>query len=846
MAQDPWTWLLGRTPEGAWRHVAYQSAAPGPGQDPAEEPRVEVVRRLIAYPAQAFASVVEQVAALDAPARRVRWLCFRAPGADPARPYWVCFVSAMPPSRRFHFGLELFDRERLGLWFLSGYEQAAVPPQLLRAFPSRPELLLPRVELSDAALGATPTGEWLREAWADRLRFSLPSSAGAPLGRPAAKLESADASLVLDAEVLAATRVSSQNDYPDVVAPRNSRARLVACPPPEATGGTQAISQGGDGAAHPHDVSLHALWRLVTTIGRDPRCEVVVVDRSVSSEHARIAWRDGAPHVEDLGSKNGTHVDGQKVAPNQPHPLPAEGRLELGTVPCLFVRDPDPPDPQRHKAKVAELVRAGTITQAQADAAFSDAAKRGITPGESLLLSRAVRLDDWAPRKGGGCAVLLLAAALTLLLGGCTSFGLPPFYQQDLEPAPQREGERRIEWDFDIGLRPVFQARAAEAAGRVEAHLLFPLGLMERTRTSRTTRFYPIYQSLQRTDPDGFTDEDTIVFPFVFTGDHPVEGGYLYVFPFGGVLKGLLGKDEARGVLFPLYGWTRDRETETHHVLWPLISWTGGGGASGFRVLPFYGHQEKRDDQGQVVFDRTTVLWPFLHWAHDGTNSKNRFDSFFLFPFFGRTRSPWVDDDTVLWPLFRWWHDKRTGYREWRAPFPFFIRGEGPEQSRLDLWPFFGVRDRGDYHRHFALWPIHRYESQETEAYSDSRLWLLPLFWRMKREWHDGRGEDVRTSVFPLVKYERRHDGGYEVAIPAPLWFEDPLENFDTILAPLWRLFRYAKDGEGRTSLDLLLGLYSSRDGPEGGRWDILGGLVGRRRLPDGSMRTRLLWVLEW
>lgn len=421
--RDPWTWLLGRTPEGAWRHVAYSSVAPGQGQDPADEPRVEVVRRLIAYPPVAFRTIVEQAAAFDAPARRVRWLCFRSPGTDPARPYWVCFVSAMPPSRRFHFGVELFDRDRLGLWFLSGFEQESVPRELLRPFPSRADLRLPRLELSDATLDATPAATWLREAWEDRLRFSR---GGSPLERPIARIDSADASLVLDAEVLAATRVSAQNDHPEAVSPRAARARLVACPT-SATGGTQAVSEGGEGAAHPHDVSLHPIWRLVTTLGRDPRCEVVIVDRSVSSEHARIAWHEGAPALVDLGSKNGTRVDGQPVPPNQPRPLPLEGRIELGAVPCLFVRDAEPADPARHRAKVAALVGKRKITQAQAEAATAEAERRGITPGEALLLSRAIELDDWAPRGGGGCAVLLFAAALTLLLGGCTSFGLPPF-----------------------------------------------------------------------------------------------------------------------------------------------------------------------------------------------------------------------------------------------------------------------------------------------------------------------------------------------------------------------------------------------------------------------------------
>lgn len=56
--------------------------------------------------------------------------------------------------------------------------------------------------------------------------------------------------------------------------------------------------------------------RLV--VGRDPACEIVIDDESVSRRHAVIAWQDlgrgrAAIEVEDLGSTNGTRVDGRPV-----------------------------------------------------------------------------------------------------------------------------------------------------------------------------------------------------------------------------------------------------------------------------------------------------------------------------------------------------------------------------------------------------------------------------------------------------------------------------------------------------------------------------------------------------
>ncbi len=48
-------------------------------------------------------------------------------------------------------------------------------------------------------------------------------------------------------------------------------------------------------------------------VGRDESCNVVIQNRQVSRYHARfIALPDGV-QVEDLGSKNGTHINGQQV-----------------------------------------------------------------------------------------------------------------------------------------------------------------------------------------------------------------------------------------------------------------------------------------------------------------------------------------------------------------------------------------------------------------------------------------------------------------------------------------------------------------------------------------------------
>ena len=51
-----------------------------------------------------------------------------------------------------------------------------------------------------------------------------------------------------------------------------------------------------------------------TTIGRESGCEIVISDRQVSRQHARLTILTDGVILEDLGSKNGTHHNGELIS----------------------------------------------------------------------------------------------------------------------------------------------------------------------------------------------------------------------------------------------------------------------------------------------------------------------------------------------------------------------------------------------------------------------------------------------------------------------------------------------------------------------------------------------------
>ena len=79
-------------------------------------------------------------------------------------------------------------------------------------------------------------------------------------------------------------------------------------------------------------------------IGRSPACSLRLVERHVSGEHATILWTGSHWEVRDLGSRNGTYLNGTRIEMGQSVRLTRGNRLAFGdsTRTWTFINDDAP------------------------------------------------------------------------------------------------------------------------------------------------------------------------------------------------------------------------------------------------------------------------------------------------------------------------------------------------------------------------------------------------------------------------------------------------------------------------------------------------------------------------
>ena len=120
--------------------------------------------------------------------------------------------------------------------------------------------------------------------------------------------------------------------YVEINGPRTPRAPAAPPAAPNRAGKTPdkvALLAGGQ------KPQLFALGDELM-IGRSDRCQVVLGDTYSSQVHARIFRRNGQFFIEDMGSTNGTYLNGRKLA--GPTPVNRGDKARIGRTELEFRR----------------------------------------------------------------------------------------------------------------------------------------------------------------------------------------------------------------------------------------------------------------------------------------------------------------------------------------------------------------------------------------------------------------------------------------------------------------------------------------------------------------------------
>jgi serine phosphatase RsbU (regulator of sigma subunit) len=152
----------------------------------------------------------------------------------------------------------------------------------------------------------------------------------------------------------------ARDDGPDAeadAADQTTAMRLITLRPPLpdlSIGHYLAFTREGEPARV--EIPAHG-----ATVGRQPPCDVVIPVPEVSRRHCRIDIAADGAVLTDLGSTNGTFLDGRRV--EAPMPLANGSRLALGSFPVRYERR-DRREVAEEAELAAELRRAADYVRA--------------------------------------------------------------------------------------------------------------------------------------------------------------------------------------------------------------------------------------------------------------------------------------------------------------------------------------------------------------------------------------------------------------------------------------------------------------------------------------------------
>lgn len=131
-------------------------------------------------------------------------------------------------------------------------------------------------------------------------------------------------------------------------------------------------------------------------LGRSPMNDLMLAQGFVSQLHGLVRFEAGSTVFVDLGSTNGTEIDGQRAARNAPVPVTERTRVAIGQIRLRIAREDVTPDVERIRVTQFHAV-ASKMPDEEEEGAGLGTAPTFI--GKSSTASPAVAED--APARGG-------------------------------------------------------------------------------------------------------------------------------------------------------------------------------------------------------------------------------------------------------------------------------------------------------------------------------------------------------------------------------------------------------------------------------------------------------------
>jgi len=334
-------------------------------------------------------------------------------------------------------------------------------------------------------------------------------------------------------------------------------------------------------------------------------------------------------------------------------------------------------------------------------------------------------------------------------------------------------------------------AKPGEGRDAHQVHVLYPIYRHERCGPMWRTYLLPFYYNFHGETEDGEKWHHRAILPFYMAGRSDKRGSYAAVIPFHGTLKNMLGFDEIRFTMFPFYVHFISGERHRWGVLFPIISWSKGGGRESWYIAPFYGWTKRQDEP-----KRRFYLWP-LFCTVDEPKEGERTDikASVFFPFYAKVQRGSVISKHVMWPIYSHQYNTKTGRHEYVSPVWIRRWGWGPDYERYQFWPFYGRWRQGHVTRKWILYPFWQTERRETDRSLMVGRARGLIDRTIYREWTEPDGKrlnDYERTVWPFSYFKRDHENNEYEASLALRGRPDP-HGLDRCYAALWRVYEYRK-----------------------------------------------------